>query len=275
LGRFYLFFIRLLVIFVTVLWRTAIIFYRVIKTMATFTQKIKNQLQDVHIQPRDEDSVSLARTGNAAPPESAEIGGLFVLQDANLVSARRLVVLIPNLDIDEAEIAREVWKLAFPPELAVLFLGLCPNVNEEPRVRRRLATIAALTRDTKVPVEIQLEFGRNWIRKLMSVLEAGDIVVCHAEQRTGIWRQPLELALARLNVPVLTLKGFIPSMYKSSSTFLRESVFWLVTIAVLFVFFLFQIRIVRISEEWVKDTLLSLSVLIEFGLVWVLNNPSP
>jgi hypothetical protein len=184
-------------------------------------------------------------------------------------------VLIPNLDVDEAELAREIWKLAFPPELAVLLLGLCPSVNEEPRVRRRLATIAALTRDTKVSVEIQLEFGRTWIRKLKSVLEAGDIVVCHAEQRIGIWRQPLELVLARLNIPILTLKGFIPSMYKSSSTFLRESVFWLVSIAVLFVFFLFQIQILRISEEWVRDTVLSLSVLIEFGLIWVWSNPSP
>jgi hypothetical protein len=209
-----------------------------------------------------------------APAESSKIGGLFIVQDQDLISARRLVVLIPNLDIDEANVAREIWKLAFPPGLAVLFLGLCPSVNEEPRVRRRLATMAALTRDQKVSVEIQLEFGCNWIRKLKTVLEAGDMVVCHAEQYTGIWRQPLELALSRLNIPILILKGFVPSMYKSSSAFLRESVFWLVSIAVLFVFFLFQIRILRISEEWARDTLLSLSILIEFGLFWVWNNLS-
>jgi hypothetical protein len=181
---------------------------------------------------------------------------------------------MPNFDVNEADIAREIWKLAFPPGLAVLFLGLCPNVNEEPRVRRRLATVAALTRDIRVPVEIQLEFGRNWIRKLRGVLEAGDIVVCHAEQQTGIWGQPLELALAQLNIPTLTLKGFIPSMHKSPSKLMRESVFWLVSIAVLLVFFLFQIRILRISEEWASDTLLSLSILIEFGLFGIWNNLS-
>lgn len=246
----------------------------VIKTMATFTHKIKDQLQDIQVQSQDEESVSLDRTVNTSSPESAEIGGLFVLQDTKLTSMDRLVVLIPNLDIDEADIAREIWNLAFPPGLTVLFLGLCPNVNEEPRVRRRLATLAALTRDQRVSVEIQLEFGRNWIKKLKTVLKAGDMVVCHAEQQAGIWRQPLELALSHLNIPILTLKGFVPSMYESSSTFLRELVFWSVSIAVLFVFFLSQIRILRISEEWAKDTLLSLSILIEFGLLGIWNNLS-
>jgi hypothetical protein len=72
----------------------------------------------------------------------------------------------------------------------------------------------------------------------------------------------------------VTLKGFIPSMHKSPSKLMRESVFWLVSIAVLLVFFLFQIRILRISEEWASDTLLSLSILIEFGLFGIWNNLS-
>jgi len=242
--------------------------------MATFTQKLKNRFQSIPVQPQENNSISLKQTEFTPPEESSEIGGLFIAEGQGLIRTHRLVVLMPNLDINEADIAREIWKLAFPPGLAVLFLGLCPNVNEEPRVRRRLATVAALTRDIRVPVEVQLEFGRNWIRKLEAVLEAGDIVVCHAEQQTGLWRQPLKLALARLNIPTLTLKGFIPSMYKSPSTFLRESVFWLVSIAVLFVFFLFQIRILRISEEWASDALLSLSIVIEFGLFWVWNELS-
>lgn len=242
--------------------------------MATFPQKLKNRFQNTPAQSRNVDPISLKQTEIAPSAEFSEIGGLFVTQAQGLVAVQRLVVLIPNLDVNEAEIAREIWKLAFPPGLAVLFLGLCPNVNEEPRVRRRLATIAALTRDQRVSVDIQLEFGRDWIKKLKTVLEAGDLVVCHAEQQSGLWRQPLELVLASLHIPTITLKGFIPSMHKSSSTFLRESVFWMVSLAILAILFWFQSRILRISEEWVKDTLLSLSVLIELGLIWVWNNQS-
>lgn len=242
--------------------------------MATFTQKLKNRFQSVPVQPQENNSISLKRTEFTPPAEASEIGGLFIAQDQDVIRTNRLVVLVPNFDVNEADMAREIWKLAFPPGLAVLFLGLCPSINEEPRVRRRLATVAALTRDVRVPVEVQLEFGRNWIRKLQAVLEAGDIVVCHAEQQIGLWRQPLELALAQLNIPTLTLKGFIPSMPKSPSTFLRESAFWLVSIAVLSVFFLIQVRILRVSEEWAKDTLLSASILIEFGLFWVWNDVS-
>jgi hypothetical protein len=236
--------------------------------MSTFTQKIKDQLQNRYNSPQVEDSISLKRA-ITPPAESSEIGGLLILQDRDLISARRMVVLIPNSDFDEAVIAREIWKLAFPPGLAVLFLGLCPSVNEEPRMRRRLATVAALTRDPRVPVDVQLEFGRNWISKLKAVLEDGDIVVCHAEQRTGFFHQPLELVLARLNIPMLTLKGFTPSMYKSPSIFLREAVFWLVSVAIVVGFFWLQVQTLRISEAWAKNILLGLSVPVEISLLWL------
>jgi hypothetical protein len=237
--------------------------------MTTFTQKLKNRFQSAPVSSRNADPISLKRNGMTAPAEASEIGGLFVVQGRNPISVRRLVVLIPNVDIDEAEVAQEVWKLAFPPGLAVLFLGLCPNINEEPRVRRRLATLAALTRDERVSVDMQLEFGHNWIKKLRTVLAVGDIVVCHTEQQTGIWHQPLELALARLDIPTLTLKGFIPPMYKSSSTFLRESIFWLVSVVIVLGFFWLQAQELRISEIWAQDTLLGLSILIELGVLFV------
>jgi len=239
------------------------------KAMSTFTQKIKNRFQSTPVQPQDDVSTSQQHAGITLPVESSEVGGLFIVQDKDLVRTRRLVVLMPNSDINEAEVAREIWKLAFPPRLAVLFLGLCPSINEEPRVRRRLATLAALTRDPRISVDVRLEFGRNWISKMKTVLEEGDLVVCHAEQQTGIWRQPLELALAQRSIPTLTLKGFIPSMYRSSSTLLRESIFWLVSAAIVVGFFWLQIQALRISEAWAKNTLLGLSVLVELGFIWL------
>ena len=215
---------------------------------------------------------STGQTGTAAQAGASEIGGLLVLQNLNITAARRLVVLVPNQDVDEVAFAHAIWELAFPPGLAVLLLGLCLNANHEPRARRRLVTIAALIREPRVPVEMQLDFGRNWTPGLRGVLDPGDIVICPAGQQLGIFGESLDLSLEKLGSPVITLPGLYPITRNRVPGFILESIFWLVSIAVLLVFFWFQIRILRISEEWAKDTLLSVSVLIELGLIWVWNN---
>jgi hypothetical protein len=206
--------------------------------------------------------------------EPSEIGGLLVIHNLDVVAARRLIVLIPNLDVDEVALAHEIWNLAFPRGLAVLLLGLCPNPDDEPGARRRLVTVAALIREPRVSVETQLDFGRNWIPILKNFLEMGDIVICPAGQRIGIFGEPLDLSLAKLGTPIITLPGLYPPTRKLIPRFILESVFWVVSGAVLFIFFWFQSRILRISEEWAKDILLSLSVLIELGVIWVWNNLS-
>ena len=238
----------------------------------------KPKQQDIVVRNEAENMAeSLMATGRsdaAAQVESSEIGGLLVIQHLNVAAARRLVVLVPNLDVDEMAFAHAIWNLAFPPGLAVFLLGLCPNPNEEPRARRRLVTIASLIREPRISVEIQLDFGRNWVSTLKSVLDSGDIVICPSDQQVGIFREPLELSLAKLGHPIITLPGLYPLTRKLIPDFVRESIFWVVSLAVLFVFFWLQIRILRISEEWAKDTLLSLSVLIELGLIWAWNNLS-
>src|SRR5258707_8407893 len=131
-----------------------------------------------------------------------------------------------------------------------------------------------LFREPRLSVERQLDFGLNWIPPLKSVLDPGDIVICPAGQQIGIFREPLELSLAKLGHPIITLPRLYPLTRKLIPDFIRGSIFWVVLLAVLPVFFWVQSRILRISEEWAKDTLLSLSVLIEFGLIWIWNNLS-
>ena len=247
--------------------------------MDTFTQRTKPQNQNIVLRNPDESStpsavVSLEQKEIVPHGGLPQLDGLFVLQDFDLAAIQRLIVLVPNLDVDETAIARKIWGLAFPARLSVLLLGLCPNLNEESSMRRRLITIAALIREPRLSVEIHLDYGRNWIKSLKNVLDFGDIILCPANQQTGILHQPLDLALANLGFPIVVLPGFDPETRRPLLHFLPESVFWVVSLAILMVFFWFQIRISRISEEWAKNTFLSLSVLVELALIWVWNSLS-
>jgi hypothetical protein len=187
---------------------------------------------------------------------------------------RRLVVLVPNLEMDEVEMARRIWELASPPHLAVLFLALCTDAVDEPRIRRRLATLAALTRDERIAIETRLEFGRNWIAKLKAILRDDDIVICYADHTVGWNHKPLSHVLDEKGASVWTLKGLEMTTAQVHRKPFAEFVFWFVSLAIIAVFLWLQIRILTISEGWAQNTLLYLSVPIEIGLLWVWNNIS-
>ena len=207
-----------------------------------------------------------------AQPSSAAIRA--PIQDGQpLPPARRLVVLVPTTDVDEARFARRIWMLASTTRLDVLYVALVHEPDEESRVRRQLAMLAALTRDNLFRVETQLQSVRNWTKAIRPLLRDGDLIVCHAEQTIdtfGIRRRPLapELVAAR-EAPVYVLSGL-----SVAATRLRPDRFaGLIRDAMPYVivagFFGFQTQAVGLTQGWGTPAFLCLSVLVEFGLIWI------
>jgi hypothetical protein len=139
-------------------------------------------------------------------------GGVLVTADKPLPSAQRLVVLVPNKEVDELEFAYRIWSLASPRRLTVLFISLVGEAREEAQARQRLARLAAITRDEWTQIETQMEFNSNWFEAVERIRRQGDLVVCHLEQRVSRWdlgRQALASALvSRLNLSTYVLSGF-------------------------------------------------------------------
>ncbi len=212
-----------------------------------------------------------------APPEteSGAIRMLLLEESSGLRTVRRLVVLVPAADVDEVELARRIWELAAPSGLAVLFLGLCAQIAEEPAMQRRLVTLASLTRDARIPLETRIEFGRDWLRRIKPIHRPGDVIICHAEQTTGLRHRPLSRALESLGGPVWTLAGFYSSRDASPHGPLSGVVFWGVSMVILAAFFWLQVRMVRLDDDWAHNLLLYLSVLAESGLLWLWQQLSP
>lgn len=186
-------------------------------------------------------------------------------------TTRRLVVLIPDVETNEPELARCIWQMASSRELSILLLGLVDDVRREPRARRRLATLASLTSDIRVHVETRLEAGQGWWLAIQAVLAKGDLIVCHAEQqvtRLGLGREPLSRWLInKLNQPVCELTGFYPELPPD----LPDSVNQLITIGVpLFIIAAFTILEIFIHQHIAASLYIlamSLAVIVEYGLV--------
>ncbi len=207
-----------------------------------------------------------AGTASQLEPQPASVSVLSLSR--NVVPTQRLVVLVSNLDSDEVEVARQIWEMAAPPHLAVLFLALCTDIREEPGMRRRLATLAALTRDDRVPVETRLSFGRDWIREVRNILADGDVVVCPAEQQTGLRHKPLNQALAVTGAPIWTLDGLYRAGSAARRNPLAEVLFWFVSIIIMLAFWWLQVKIVNLPKDWAHTTLLGASVLVEIILLY-------
>ncbi len=139
--------------------------------------------------------------------------------------ARRLIVLVPNLESDYIPAIRRIWELANAQRANVQFLGLCKDTRQELNLRRALVTMSAMVQDGKVSTEAKVEIGTSWVDVVKRNCQTGDMIVCFAEQRAGFLHRPLSQILeSNLNFPVYILSGLYPQ--KTKSNWLSQVIVW-------------------------------------------------
>lgn len=184
---------------------------------------------------------------------------------------QRLVVLVPDAEVDEARFAAKLWTMASGPGLNIILLSLVRDTFREASVQRRLTTVAAITRDKRTHVETRLGIGARWEPLIQSVWQAGDLLVCHAEQSKsvfGIGREPLAPALAStLKVPVYALAGFYPELPPELPEGVRQIFATVPLVAVMTAFFFVLAGIQRLTTGLVQTGLFCLSVIAAYGLI--------
>jgi hypothetical protein len=185
--------------------------------------------------------------------------------------ARRLMVLIPGVETDYTLVIHRVWELAHALECDVLFLGLCRDASEGPRLRRSLITMSALVHDGWVSAEVKVEIGNDWLKVVKSNWQEGDVIVCFAEQHVGLLHRPLSQILeSNLKVPLYVLSSLDPQ--KSNSDRLLQVVGWSGSIGIIIGFGILQTKIVQLPEDWFQSVVFILSIIPEFWLIWTWNN---
>jgi hypothetical protein len=188
----------------------------------------------------------------------------------DLESANRLVVLVP-MDIDYSAATRRIWELANATGMNIHLLGLCKDALEESGLRRELITMASLLQDGKIAAEAKVESGTNWLDVVRTNYKADDMLVCFAEQRTGLLRRPLRRILeSNFKATVYIISDLTPQ--KSKPDRLLQISAWLGSMAIIIGFGVLQARVVQLPEGWLQSVLLILSIIPEFWLIWVWNS---
>jgi hypothetical protein len=190
-----------------------------------------------------------------------------------LETARWLIVLVPNVEADLAAATRRVWELANAGDGRVRFIGLYENTVQELILRRQLVNMSAMVGNGgRIYAETELVFGRDWVEVVRSRWQAGDMVMCFSEQRIGPLNRPLSQVLqSNLDVPVYILSGLDPQNDLRSS-WPAPIAAWAGSIAIIFGFFVLQVRIDHLATGPVHIILLLLCIPVEVWMIWAWNS---
>jgi hypothetical protein len=187
--------------------------------------------------------------------------------------AKRLIVLVAQDKVDEALLARRIWELTAPTHTDVLYVALVRDADDESRARRCLALLASLTRDDRIHVATQVFTHTRWPAALRPICSAGDRLICTPDQTLKRLGRPTQLLSDQLmgafSVPVLVLEGVGVKPTQSRRRtwrILREAV----PLAIVAGFLEFQMWITtQVLSRAAGSAVLGLSVLAEFGLIWL------
>lgn len=177
-------------------------------------------------------------------------GKARLLQSSNeLRSVTRLLVVIPNEEVDEAALSRQIWILASNYRLNVLLLTAINNEEESMVAARRLATIAAMTRDTFFKIETHIIFSHSWKNTIRTFWRQTDMILCPSEQTvSSLWgkKKLLSQVLSdSLKAPVYTFSGLYHPSDAHIPDWLRKIPYWFVFLLIITVSFYFEVDVDR------------------------------
>ncbi len=213
-------------------------------------------------------SNDFARTEGPASHSAEELAfasiPVIAESDNGSIGVQRLLVLVPDLDIDEADLAQRVWALAEPSRLPVLYLSATADDDHASLVRRRLATLAAITRTDWLHVDTCHSVTRNWPEAIRAVWRPGDLIVFIPQ---GI--SPVTVAV--LPTPAYPLSGIKADAPPNRRQRLARLAFWPVALATIAAFFWIQVLIEQTAQGLAQTFLLLLSFGAEMGLLMLWN----
>lgn len=183
---------------------------------------------------------------------------------ADVQLGRRLVVLVPRLDINLPAFANRVWELAKATGSHILLLGQFDEAYQESQLRRDVVTLSAMLTDEKISVESKISFGKDWAHLIKNNLQAADMLVHLAEHR-------INFSQSEIDAQIYILSDLV-AQKDSSSNWLSQIAPVAGSIAIILGLFVLQVRISNFAKDWMQTLLLLISVPVGLWAIWAWNS---
>ncbi len=185
----------------------------------------------------------------------------------------RLVVLVPDQDVDAIRFSRAIRSVLLPETTHVVLITAVNSVEAELAARRRLATISSQVSDFYLYVEVRIVWNRSWIAAARQVAGESDLVACPPELtvHTGLrQRQALDAAInSRLGLHVRPLPGFFTDDHASLPHALRRIGYWAVILGIVAGFFVLESDAIQSSQGWIGQVIVVVLMFFELGALYL------
>ena len=194
------------------------------------------------------------------------VGVLWTPTIPEIVPLQRLLVLVPDCEVDERELARTLWALAERRHLVVILVGTA-GFRSVGYAQRRLVNLATQIRAGRLRVEMVLRPQANWLPIVAELRRPGDLIVCPAQQKVSLngWqRQTLaQVLITHQPSPVYALNDFYTRLPIERPQVWGQLISWFVPLLILSGFTLLQLWLSQQTGSWFYYPAMILSILLE------------
>jgi hypothetical protein len=200
----------------------------------------------------------------------------LITEEKMVPAARRLVVLIPNGEFSDPELARKIDALGRSGRISILYLGLASSPTNDSLLRQHMAALSAYTRSPNREIDYQLIYRPNWPEALRGILKDGDQIIClenhFVADRFSRHTRLAGLLTTSLKAPVFVIQGIsLHRDLQAAHATLRELLIWAGNLLTLGSFLIIQIWCTQAYPGTAGTILGIISVVVELGVILLIN----
>ena len=190
------------------------------------------------------------------------------------VEKGRLIVLVPECLVSNIELMNKIYQMARREQREVFYLALVDEDANMLAATRSIATLKALVSGGQLSSASQVVETSHWTGALREIYRAGDIIVCHEEQRvrSGFFHTipACEYLETMYQEPVRVISGFYHPERLQIGQWVKRAVFWVGLLVIMAAFLLLEIQMDQAIHGITRTVLLIilLGVEIVFGIAW-------
>jgi hypothetical protein len=189
----------------------------------------------------------------------------------------KLIVLVPENEIDEVRFAKKVRSLAEYYGLDILFIGNSATYETESTNRRRLITLAGISNNGILKTDYISNFQNSWLKIIKQTYQTGDYLLCMKEinisQGLQKQHQLWKILSSKYGSNVIAIKGFmIPEKTRPLLETFEPLFYWAGIIAIFSLSFYLEANLGNHTFGWIRILGESALVVVEIFSLWIWNS---
>ena len=189
----------------------------------------------------------------------------------------RLLVLLPDEDIDEASLSNALWTMAARNGAAIHVIAAFRDWANEPQTQLRVALLTALLRESGLETATEIVRDADLLRVAVERRKPGDLVICPAgspalDGQASLMPalHPLSVVFSPLGQPMRELPGIVRPRARRV---LREWTTWLLPLIIVIGSLILEIAFVRVAGDmanWARQLIIAVYTALELAsIAWL------